>query len=162
MMRRMVSHADQNVGFKYVLADSWFSSSENMACITKECGSDFIMAIKSYRVVALSATDKAKGNFISIGSLELEGRTMPVYLKQYDNPVLIGKPVFKNGDGTDKNDHDPAGTLYRINDSIFTVLSNYNTLITYISNFCPTYVDNANYYHTNILSYFYPINLKIH
>lgn len=105
MMRRMVRHADQNVGFKYVLADSWFSSSENMACITEECGSDFIMAIKSNRVVALSATDKAKGNFTSIESLELEGRTMSVYLKQYDNPVLIGKQVFKNGDGS-------TGALY--------------------------------------------------
>jgi len=30
MMHRMVRHADHNVGFKYVLADSWFSSSENM------------------------------------------------------------------------------------------------------------------------------------
>lgn len=105
MMRRMVGHADYNVGFKYVLADSWFSSSENMSYISKECSSDFIMAIKSNRVVALSATDKSKGNFISIESLELEGRTMSVYMKQYDSPVLIGKQVFKNGDGS-------TGTLY--------------------------------------------------
>ncbi len=105
MMRRMVGHADFNVGFRYVLANSWFSSSENMSYITRECNSDFIMAIKSNRVVALSATDKLKGNFISIESLELEGRTMSVYLKQYDKPVLIGKQVFKNGDGS-------TGTLY--------------------------------------------------
>ena len=105
MMRRMVRHADRNVGFRYVLADSWFSSSENMECITGECGSDFIMAVRSNRVVALSREDKLKGNFTSIESLELEGRTMSVYLKQYDNPVLIGKQVFKNGDGS-------TGTLY--------------------------------------------------
>ena len=105
MVRRMVRHADRNVGFKYVLADSWFSSSQNMACIVDECGSDFIMAIKSNRVVALSREDKSKGNFTSIESLELEGRTMSVYLKQYDRPVLIGKQVFKNGDGS-------TGTLY--------------------------------------------------
>lgn len=105
MMRRMVGHADLNVGFRYVLADSWFSSSENMTYITKECGSDFIMAIKSNRVVALGEAEKSKGDFISIESLELEGRTMFVYLKQYDSPVLIGKQVFKNGDGS-------TGTLY--------------------------------------------------
>lgn len=105
MMRRMVGHADLNVGFSYVLADSWFSSSENMSYITKECSSDFIMAIKSNRVVALCESDKSKDNFISIESLELEGRTMSVYLKQYDSPVLIGKQVFKNGDGS-------TGTLY--------------------------------------------------
>lgn len=105
MMRRMVKHANYNVGFKYVLADSWFSSSENMKCITDDCNSDFIMALKSNRVVALSQEDKSKGIFTSIESLELEGRTMSVYLKQYDNPVLVGKQVFKNGD-------DSAGTLY--------------------------------------------------
>ena len=105
MMRRMVGHANLNVGFKYVLADSWFSSSENMSHITGQCKSDFIMAIKSNRVVALSKEAKSKGDFISIRSLELEGRTMSVYLKQYDNPVLICKQVFKNGDGS-------TGTLY--------------------------------------------------
>jgi hypothetical protein len=105
MMRRMVKQANYNVGFHYVLADSWFSSWENMKCITDDCKSDFIMAIKSNRVVALSQEDKSKGIFTSIESLGLEGRTMSVYLKQYDNPVLIGKQVFKNGDGS-------TGTLY--------------------------------------------------
>ncbi len=105
MMRDMIKHADYNIGFKYVLADSWFSSSENMRCITEDCKSHFIMAIKSNRIVALSEEDKKKGNYHSIESLELEGRTMSVYLKQYSRPVLIAKQVFKNGDGS-------AGTLY--------------------------------------------------
>ncbi len=105
MMRRMVCHADFNIGFKYVLADSWFSSSQNMACITGQCRSDFIMAIKSNRVVALSETDKLEGKFVRIDSLELEGRTMSVYFKQYENIVSISKQVFKNGDGS-------TGTLY--------------------------------------------------
>lgn len=105
MMRRMVVHANHNVGFKYVLTDSWFSSSENMSCITQDCNSDFIMALKSNRVVALSEEDKAKGIYQSIESLTLEERTMSVYLKQYSNPILITKQVFKNGDGS-------TGTLY--------------------------------------------------
>jgi IS4 transposase len=63
------------------------------------------MAIKSNRVVALSKDDTEKGIYHSIESLELQGRTMWVYLKQYNNPVLIAKQVFKNGDGS-------TGTLY--------------------------------------------------
>jgi hypothetical protein len=38
----MVVQANYNIGFKYVLADSWFSSSENMHCIVEDCKSDFI------------------------------------------------------------------------------------------------------------------------
>jgi len=105
MLRRMVTQASYNIEFKYVLADSWFSSAENMDCITRECKADFIMAINSNRVVALSKEDKLKGNYVGINSLELEGRTMSVYFKQYENPVLISKQVFKNGDGS-------TGTLY--------------------------------------------------
>lgn len=105
MMRRMVGHANSNIGFKYVLADSWFSSSENMNCITNQCNSDFIMALKSNRVVALTKQDKAKGNYQSIKSLMPEGRTMSVYLKQYSKPIQIAKQVFKNGDGS-------TGALY--------------------------------------------------
>ena len=101
----MVRDADYNMSFKYVLADSWFSSAENMSCITEDCNSDFIMAIKSNRVVALSKDDKEKGIYHSIEFLELEGCTMSVYLKQYNKPVLIAKQVFKNGDGS-------TGTLY--------------------------------------------------
>jgi len=107
MMRDMVKHADYNLGFKYVLADSWFSSVENMNCITEDCKSDFIMAIKSNRVVALSKEDKENGIYHSIESLELEERTMSVYFKQYNKPVLIAKQVFKNGDGS-------TGTLYLV------------------------------------------------
>lgn len=105
MMRRMVLQATYNIGVKYVLSDSWFASTSNMQCITEDCNVDFITAIKSNRVVALSQEDKSQGKFTSINSLELEGRTMSVYFKQYDKPVLICKQVFKNGDGS-------TGTLY--------------------------------------------------
>lgn len=105
MMRRLVCQANYNIGFKYVLSDSWFSSADNMACITQECGADFIIALKSNRVVALSKEDKLQGYFVSIDSLKLEGCTMSVYLKQREAPVLIGKQVFKTGDGS-------TGTLY--------------------------------------------------
>ena len=62
MMRDMVKHANYNMSFNYVLSDSWFSSAENRSCITEDCNSDFIMAIKSNRVVALSKDNKRKGH----------------------------------------------------------------------------------------------------
>ena len=53
------------------------------------------MAFKSNRVLALYKEAKSKGEFISIECIELEGRTMLVYLKQYDYPVLIGQQILK-------------------------------------------------------------------
>lgn len=41
--------------FNYVLTDSWFSSIENMICCKTTCKSDFIMALKSNRLVALTS-----------------------------------------------------------------------------------------------------------
>lgn len=106
-MRRMVRCSAYNIAsVKYVLADTWFSSAENMNCITAQ-NIDFVMALKSNRVVALSEKDKLQGNYVSIESLELEGCTRSVYLKHYHKPVLIGKQVFKNGDGS-------TGTLYLV------------------------------------------------
>lgn len=102
-MCRMVKQANYDVGFNYVLTDR-FSSLEIMKCIPDDCRLDF-MAIKSNRIVALSQEDKSKDIFTSIEFLRLEGRTMSVYLKQSDKPVLIGKQVFKNG-------ADTTGTLY--------------------------------------------------
>ena len=49
IFRDMVNISNQNIHFKYVLADIWFSSSQNMNCIKKECKKDFILAIKENR-----------------------------------------------------------------------------------------------------------------
>src|SRR5690606_16594472 len=90
-MRRMARRAAYNIAsVKYVLADTWFSSAENMSCITEQ-NMDFVMALKSNRGVALSKKDKLQGNYVSIETLELEGCTRSVYLKRYEKPVLIGK-----------------------------------------------------------------------
>ncbi len=105
IFREMISIALRNINFRYVLADIWFSSAKNMNFIKKECQSDFILAIKENRKVALSEEDKLSGKYISIKSLELEGRTLSVYFEQLDFPVFICKQVFKNKD-------DCTGTLY--------------------------------------------------
>ena len=63
-MRKMIKTCVHNqVKFKYVLADIWFSAKANMAFIKKELSKDFIFAIKGNRTAALSKEDKLKGNF---------------------------------------------------------------------------------------------------
>lgn len=103
--REMVVRATGQVDFRYVLADSWFSGSENMGWVVKDCNRHFIFAIKENRKVALSPQDKQGGNYIGIQELELEGRVRRVYMEQLDFPVFLTKQVFKNGDGS-------VGTLY--------------------------------------------------
>lgn len=105
MFRNMLEKVFYNLYFKYVLTDSWYSSVENMNFVHKKCEKDFIMAIKENRVVALTLEDKSKGIYVNIKSLELEGRTLSVYFKGLDFPVLITKQVFKNEDGS-------TGALY--------------------------------------------------
>jgi hypothetical protein len=99
MFRELVLRASRNTSFKYVLSDSWFCNSDNMNFIIEKCNSNFIMAIKQNRKVALSAQDKKKGKYVSIKELELEKCVLSVYVKSLEFPILITKQVFKNGDG---------------------------------------------------------------
>ncbi|MEO8150741.1 MAG: transposase [Bacteroidia bacterium] len=103
--RSLVGAALKNVDFKYVLSDSWFACADNMKYIKEDCGSDFVMAMKENRKVALSWEDKKKGKYVSIKSIAPEGCVRTVYLEQLDFPISISKQVFTNGDGS-------SGTLY--------------------------------------------------
>ena len=52
--------------WRYALADSWFSSAENMQYIHYTLKKYFIFALKSNRLIALTKEDKAKGRFTRI------------------------------------------------------------------------------------------------
>jgi hypothetical protein len=95
-----------NVKFKHILNDTWFTSVENIIFVKIDCEKDLIAAVKSNRKVALSATDKALGKFVRIDSLELgEGKT--VWLEGIDFPLRLIRQVFKNED-------DSTGILYLV------------------------------------------------
>ena len=87
--------------YKYVLTDSWFSSKENMSFIRHDLNKHFVMAIKSNRTVAVSEKDKAQGRFTRIDSLSWSSQK-PVrgWLKGLDFPVLLHRQVFTNKDGS--------------------------------------------------------------
>ena len=95
-----------NVKFRYILNDVWFTSAENILFAKVACGKDLIAAVKSNRNVALTEEDKALGKFVGIDSLELgEGKT--VRLEDLDFPIRLVRQVFKNEDGS-------TGVLYLI------------------------------------------------
>jgi predicted nucleic-acid-binding protein len=106
MLLQMFYQALKNqVKFLYVLADSWFSSKENMQEVVDN-DKHFIFAIKSNRLIALSQSDKLQGEFVRVDSLNLkEGETIQCYFKGLDFPTLLTYQVFKNKDGQ-------TGTLY--------------------------------------------------
>jgi hypothetical protein len=92
---------DNGVKFGYVLNDTWFSSSENMQFVKQDIKTDFIMAIKGNRKIALSHEDKLKGKYVKIEALKWEqGSTLQVWFAQVVFPVLLARQVFKNEDGS--------------------------------------------------------------
>jgi hypothetical protein len=104
---KILVHQNQ-LKFKYVLWDSWFSAKENMQLVKQKLGKEFVAAIKANRLVALSEPDKREGQFVAVSELDLKaGQCRLVYLKGLDFPVLLAKQVFINKDGS-------TGTLYLV------------------------------------------------
>jgi len=105
LFRKMLRECHGKFRFDYVLADSWYSSVENMNCCKKELKSDFIMALKSNRRVALSLENKHNKEYISIETLQPGQQTVEVWFEELDFPLLLTKQVFKN-------ENDTVGELY--------------------------------------------------
>lgn len=101
----MLKECNGKFYFDYVLADSWYSSAENMICCKEELKRNFIMALKSNRKVALSKENKDNKEYISIETLQPGQQTVEIWLKKLDFPLLLTKQVFKN-------ENDTVGELY--------------------------------------------------
>ena len=101
LMRSMIYTAvKKRVKFKYVLMDTWFGAKENFEFITKH-HKEFISAIKSNRLIALSLEDKKQGRFIRVDTLELSDKqSIRGYLKGYDKEILLVRRIFTNKDGS--------------------------------------------------------------
>lgn len=105
LFRKMLKECNGKFHFDYVLADSWYSSVENMICCKEELNSHFIMALKSNRKVALSKENKENKQYISIETLQPGQQTVVIWLEELDFPLLLTKQVFKN-------ENDTVGELY--------------------------------------------------
>lgn len=99
MMLGMIAQAIHNqLKFKYILADSWFGSADNMRFIKKK-KKFFIFDMKSNRNAVLNEKDRNKGQWLRIDKLDiLDNTPVKVWLKDLEFPVLLIKQVFKNKD----------------------------------------------------------------
>lgn len=99
LMRTQIETAIKNaVKFKYVLADSWFSSGENMKFIDKK-NKYFIFDLKSNRLVTTG--DRNKANWKNIDKIDVQPFTPTlVWLKDVAVQLLLIKQVFTNKDGS--------------------------------------------------------------
>ncbi len=102
MLRQMLKTCRQNqLKYRYVLADSWFSAQENLTFVREGLGKHFVVALKSNRTLALTLEDKKQGRFTRIDQLAWpEQNPIKAWLKGLDFPVLLSRQVFANKDGS--------------------------------------------------------------
>jgi DDE superfamily endonuclease len=103
LMQTMISQCIHNqLIFKYILADSWFASTDNMHFINQK-NKFFIFEIQDNRLCVLAEGQKdkpaKKSQWINIKSLNIADNTPTlVWFKDMNFPVLVTKQVFKNED----------------------------------------------------------------
>ena len=97
MMQTMIAQAIHNqLKFKYILADSWFGSADNMRFIQKK-KKFFIFDMKTNRQVATSEQDRNAGHWTRIDEIDISDNTpVKVWLKDLEFPILLTKQVFTN------------------------------------------------------------------
>lgn len=100
LFRDMVGQVVQNqLPFRYVLADSWFCSNDNMRFIHKK-GKHFIFEIKVNRLACRDGTERDNGQWKGISETVAGDAPVEVYLKGLDIKVLLVRQVFTNKDGS--------------------------------------------------------------
>lgn len=122
-VRQMLKACVQNnIKFRYVIADTWYSAAETMTFIVEKLGRFFLLPLKSNRKVALSLPEKQQGQYRAVSSLDLEqGQTCKVWVEQCDFPLLLTKLVFTNEDDTE-------GTLYLVSNDLTLDANRMDTL----------------------------------
>lgn len=109
LMRDILTVCLQNqLKFRYVLFDIWFSSKENMIFIKKKAEKDFVCAVKKNRLISLSEEDTQANRFVRIEDLDWSEETVYTgWLKDVPFPVHLVRQTFENKDGS-------TGTLYLV------------------------------------------------
>jgi hypothetical protein len=103
---------EQRIKYTWIVADVWFSSNDTMEFIKYELKKEFIMPIKSNRLITFSQPQGHKGQFQPVSACCLEPNIpRMVYIKELPFPVLLVKQVFKNEDGSE-------GVLYLISSKL--------------------------------------------
>lgn len=101
LMLQMIAQAIANgLIFKYILADSWFASVENMTFINQK-KKFFMFDMQVNRLAAVTEEDRKTGRWTRIDELKIPDNTpLKVWLKDLGFPVLMTKQIFTNKDET--------------------------------------------------------------
>ena len=123
LARQMIASVRQKqIPFRFVLADTWFSSAENMVYIKDTAKKDFIIPLKTNRNVFLAAPSAKAGKPVKLTSLDFEADTArTLWLEGVSFPVLVSRQVFKNENGTE-------GVLYLCSSDLRLSASSLSTL----------------------------------
>ena len=102
-MREMLKICVQNeIKFRYVLADIWYGSAENMNYIAQDLERFFLIPLKTNRKVALSLADKENGLYQAVSDLTVEqGSVTTIYVEGVTFPLQLTKCIFKNEDDSE-------------------------------------------------------------
>src|SRR5699024_2312417 len=100
LFREMIGHVVQNqLPFRYVLADNWFSSNDNMRFIHKK-NKYFMFELKINRLACRDGTERNNGQWKRIRDMVTGNAPVEVFLKGLDIKVLLVRQVFTNKDGS--------------------------------------------------------------
>jgi len=97
---RVIKELNQ-VKFRYVVWDTWFSSKENLTFVHHDLKKFFAAALKDNRTVAMSEEEKSQGKFRKVKELDLGiNQVYTVWLKGLQFAVSLIKQVFTNKNGS--------------------------------------------------------------
>ena len=83
MLRATLRVAQPQEAYRYLLADSWYASAENMNQV-RELGHEFILALPTSRSVALSEVGRGNGKFQALDTLAFSDRQpLRVWLREH-------------------------------------------------------------------------------
>jgi hypothetical protein len=99
-LQQMRSVAQQQVQYRYLLAESWYSWADNMKYVLG-LKHDFIFALESSPTLARWEAERSQGQFQALDALTFPHKgVLRVYLRSVKQAVLVAKQIFTNKDGS--------------------------------------------------------------
>ena len=98
---KVLTHQN-NIRFRYVTFDTWYSSAENMNFIVQDLKKDFVGAIKDNRLISFESDDKnEKQQWLAVSKAEIEpNRPYKIKLKKVPFTLILMKKLYHNLNGT--------------------------------------------------------------
>jgi len=133
LMRAMIDTCIRNeLKFRFVLMDSWFSATENFEFIAGK-SRHFIAALNDNRLIAVTEEDRNDKRFVRVEDLDIPEQTVVRgWLKGYDKEVLVVRQVFTNKDGSTAILHLVCSDLTCGYNAITTTLPPKNVPLSYL------------------------------